>query len=67
MSNKLRKQDCARARGQKHRDKRRDKREAARSHHKETPRSQRSRSNVVAFPTWFAPVFQSQKRKKVAA
>ena len=24
MSNKLRKQDCARARGQKHRDKRRD-------------------------------------------
>ena len=29
--------------------------------------SQRSRSNVVAFPTWFAPVFQSQKRKKVAA
>lgn len=65
MSNKLRKQDCARARGQKHRDKRRDKREAARSHHKETPRSQRSRSNVIQFPTWALPV--RQWSRKVAA
>lgn len=50
MSNKLRKQDCARARGQKHRDKRRDKREAARSHHKETPKSERNSYNT--FPAW---------------
>lgn len=67
MSNKLRKQDCHTRRKQRHETKRRDKRESARAYSQPTPRSQRSRSNIVAFPTWFAPVYQSNKRKKVAA
>ena len=58
MSNHARKLDCSRARSQRHRDARRDKRREAQSHHKQTPRSQR-RSNILQFPaSWNMPVKQ---------
>lgn len=64
MTNYARKLDANRKRGQKHRDKRAAKRESARSHSQQVPRSQR-RANTVQFPTWATNVFQSS-RKKVA-
>lgn len=67
MSNRLRKQDAHRARSQRHRDKRASKRREAQSHHKQTPRSQRSRSNVLQFPKEWQGLFQSNRRKAVAA
>lgn len=63
MSNRLRKQSCHTARRQRHEDKRRDKRKAARSHSKQVPRSQRSRGNVVQFPIWNMPVKQWTRGK----
>lgn len=63
MSNRLRKQDAHRARSQRHRDARRDKRKAAQSHHKQTPKSQR---RTVQFPAiWNMPV-KAWTRSKAA-
>lgn len=67
MSNHARKLDANRRRGQKHRDKRASKRRETQSHHKETPRSQRRRSNVLQFPKEWQGLFQSNRRKIVAA
>lgn len=50
MSGKLRKSQAHTARKQRHADARRDKREATRSHSKQTPRSERNRYNT--FPSW---------------
>lgn len=63
MSNHARKLDANRRRGQKHRDKRASKRREAQSHHKQTPRSQRSRSNII-FPKEWGGLFQSNRKAR---
>ena len=63
MSNRSRKLDCSRARSQRHRDARRDKRREAQSHHKQTPRSQR-RSNILQFPKEWGGLFQSNRKAR---
>ena len=63
MSNKLRKQDCARARGQKHRDKRAQKRESARAYSQPTPKSQRQGTSLASFLLQF-PQYKPMARSK---
>lgn len=65
MANHKRKLDCHTRRKRRHSDKRASKRREAQSHHKQTPRSQRSRSNVL-FPKEWGGLFQSNRKARAA-
>lgn len=66
MTNRSRKLDCSRARSQRKRDKRRDKRKAAQSH-KRTPTKAERRAKTLQFPVQWGGLFQSNRRGKRAA
>ena len=65
MSNKLRKADCHTRRVKRHEAKRAEKRKAVQAY-KATPTKAQRRSNVIQFPTWAMPVFQANRKARIA-
>ena len=63
MSNHARKLNCSRARSQRKRDKRADKRREAKAYSKQTPKSQRRQSNII-FPKEWGGLFQSNRKAR---
>ena len=65
MSNKLRKQDAHTRRVKRHEAARAEKRKAARAY-QSTPTKAQRRSNIVQFPTWAVPIWQSNRKVRAA-
>jgi len=65
MSNKLRKQDAHTRRVKRHEAARAEKRKQARAY-KSTPTKAQRRSNIIQFPKWAAPIWQSNRKARIA-